>query len=214
MRDPGAPFDLYKLLQPDGEPELIHGEAPVGGSVLDLGCGIGRITHALVRLGHPVTAVDFDERMLGEIHGAETVLSRIEDLDLGRTFDVVLLMSTLINRPDAGGRRALLQTCRRHVAPHGVVLVERYDPMIGLNPAPTERRFAGVTIRVYDVRREGPLLYQTVEYDAGDLGQWHMRFDGRYILSDEQTIADLTATDLRFRNWIDERRRWVAAVPR
>ncbi len=92
MRDPGAPLDLYRLLKPAGEPELIHAQVAAGASILDLGCGTGRITHELIRLGHPVTAVDFDERMLREIRGAETVLSRIEDLRLRRTFDAVLLM--------------------------------------------------------------------------------------------------------------------------
>ena len=213
MRDPGAPFDLYKLLQPDGEPELIHAEAPEGGSVLDLGCGVGRITHPLVRLGHPVTAVDFDERMLREIHSAETALSRIEDLDLGRRISVVVLMSTLINRRDAVGRHALLDTCRRHVAPDGVVLLERLDPSTGLDQTPSERRFAGITIRVSDMRRDGPLLYQTIEYDAGERGCWQMHLDGRYVLSDDETIADLAAADLRFRNWIDERHRWAVATP-
>jgi hypothetical protein len=37
-----------------------------------------------MRLGHRVTAADYDELMLREIDGAETVLSRIEDLNLGR----------------------------------------------------------------------------------------------------------------------------------
>lgn len=213
MRDPGAPLELYRLLEPAGEPELIHGQIAPGASVLDLGCGTGRITHALIQLGHPVTAVDFDERMLGEIRGAEKVLSRIEDLDLGRTFDAVLLMSTLINRPDQEGRLALLAACRRHVTEGGVVLIERYDPTIGLDPRPTERRFAGVTIRVSDVRRDGPLLYQTVEYDAGDRGYWRIRIDGRYVLSDEETLGDLAATGLRLREWIDDAHRWLAAVP-
>ena len=212
MRDPGAPFDLYRILEPAGEPELIHQEAPEDATILDLGSGPGRITHALIKLGHRVTAVDFDERMLDEIEGAETVLSRIEDLDLGRTFGVVLLMSTLINRPDQTGRLALLAACRRHVAPNGVVLIERYDPEIGVDPRPTEREFAGITIRVTDVRREGPLISQSVEYDGGERGNWRIRIDGRYVLNDDETLADLAAAGLRLRHWIDDRHRWLAAT--
>jgi SAM-dependent methyltransferase len=213
MRDPGAPFDLYRILEPADEPELIHREAPEGATILDLGCGTGRITHPLIRLGHRVTAVDFDERMLREIDGAETVLSRIEDLDLGRTFGAVLLMSTLINRPDQSGRLALLTACRRHVAPNGVVLIERYDPEIGADPRPTERQFAGITVRVSGVRRDGPLLYQSVEYDAGDRGTWRIQIEGRYVLTDDETLADLAAASLRLRRWIDDRHRWLAATP-
>src|SRR2546430_14714006 len=146
MRDRGAPFGLCRILEPAGEPELIHREVPEDATILDLGSGTGRITHALIRLGHRVTAVDFDERMLDEIEGAETVLSRIEDLDLGRTFGAVLLMSTLINRPDQSGRLALLGACRRHVATNGVVLIERHDPQIRGDPRPTGGALAGITI--------------------------------------------------------------------
>ena len=213
MRDPGAPLELYRLLKPAGEPELIHEQVAARASILELGCGTGRITHELVRYGHPVTAVDFDERMLREIHGAETVLSRIEDLDLDRRFDAVLLMSTLINRRDRAGRLALLAACRRHVATDGVVLIERYDPDIGRDGRPGQSEFAGITIRVSDVRRDGPLLYQTVEYDAGERGFWRMQIEGRYVLSDDETLADLAATGLRLEHWIDERHRWCAARP-
>jgi SAM-dependent methyltransferase len=213
MRDPGAPFELYQILEPAGEPELIHGEVGEDATILDLGCGTGRVTHALVRLGHRVVAVDFDERMLGMIEGAETVLSRIEDLDLGRTFSCVLLMSNLINRPDRTGRLELLAACRRHVAANGVVLIERYDPEMGADPTPTERRFAGVTIRVSDIARHGRRVAQTVEYDAGDRGTWRIRHDGAYILTDDEVLADLGAAGLRLRKWLDERRRWIAATP-
>jgi SAM-dependent methyltransferase len=218
-RDPGAPYELYRLLEPAGEPELIHNEAHQGATVLDLGCGTGRITHALMRLGHRVVAVDMDERMLAEIRGAETVLSRIEDLDLGRTVDCVLLMSTLINSPDAAARGALLAACRRHVAANGIVIIERYDPEIGRDTTPTERRFAGVLIKVSEIRREGPLIYQTIDYDAGARGSWRIRIDGRYVVSDDEILADLAAAGLRLRRWIDgapfglDKRRWLSAMP-
>ena len=213
MRDPGAPFELYRILEPAGEPDLVHREIAEGATILELGSGPGRITHELIKLGHRVVAVDYDERMLELIHGAETVLSTIEDLHLERSFAAVLLMSTLINRPDREGRLALLQACRRHVAPNGVVLIERYDPEIGEDGEATEREVAGITIRVSNVRRDGPLLFQSVEYDAGERGVWRLRLDGRYVLSDDETLADLAAAGLRLRRWVDERRRWLVAIP-
>jgi hypothetical protein len=51
----GSPFDLYLRLPSFGEAEQIQGLVPPGASVLELGCGVGRVTHELVRLGHPVT---------------------------------------------------------------------------------------------------------------------------------------------------------------
>ena len=188
--------------------------APVAlAEILELGCGAGRITHALLALGRRVTAVDMDPEMLEHIDGAETVLSRIEDLDLGRTFGGVLLMSNLVNNPDENGRVALLRSCRRHVAANGMVLVERYDPESGNDPTPGEREFAGVIFRAFDIRREGQLLYQTIEYDAGARGKWIMRMDGVRILTDDEMLASLAASGLRLLRWIDERRRWLVAIP-
>ena len=211
MRDAGAPVDLYRLLEAAGEPELIDRELPDDAEILELGAGSGRITHPLIALGRRVVAVDFNPDMLELIEGAEKVLSRIEDLDLGRTFGGVLLMSTLINAPEES-RLSLLRSVRRHLAPHGVALIERYDPDIGNDPTPTERHLGAVTIRVTEIARRGHLLYQTVDYDAGTHGSWRIRLDGRYVVSDDEMLADLTAVGLRLLRWVDERHRWLAAA--
>jgi SAM-dependent methyltransferase len=194
MRDAGAPVDLYRLLVAADEPELIDRELPDDAEILELGAGSGRITHPLIALGRRVVAVDFNPEMLELIEGAETVLSRIEDLDLGRTFGGVLLMSTLINAPEEM-RLELLRSIRRHLAPAGVALIERYDPDIGNDPTPTERHNGAVTIRVSDIARRGHLLYQTIEYDAGTHGNWRIRLDGRYVVTDDEMLADLAACD-------------------
>jgi 16S rRNA A1518/A1519 N6-dimethyltransferase RsmA/KsgA/DIM1 with predicted DNA glycosylase/AP lyase activity len=39
-----------------GESAIVHDATGPGTSVLELGCGTGRITHPLVALGHPVVA--------------------------------------------------------------------------------------------------------------------------------------------------------------
>src|SRR5438093_6907399 len=87
----------------------------IGSSILELGCGAGRVTHPLVALGHPVVAVDESPEMLAHVRGAETVRARIQDLRLGRPFDAVLLASFLVNVADHGLRRRTLEVCREHV---------------------------------------------------------------------------------------------------
>ena len=58
---------------------------PPGGAVLDLACGAGRHTRFFLERGHPVTAVDRDTSLLGDLtHPALTVLE--EDLEDGRPF--------------------------------------------------------------------------------------------------------------------------------
>jgi 2-polyprenyl-3-methyl-5-hydroxy-6-metoxy-1,4-benzoquinol methylase len=39
----GCAVEVYLLLPPLGEPELIADAVPAGASILDLGCGVGRI---------------------------------------------------------------------------------------------------------------------------------------------------------------------------
>jgi len=211
--DAGAPLGLCEILQAAGEPELIHREVREGETILDLGCGTGRITHALVALGRRVVAVDMDPAMLEHVEGAETVQARIEDLDLGRLFGGVLLMSNLVNDPDDEERHALLVSCRRHVAPSGVVLVQRLAPDSGLDTTPTERELGGVTIRTSEIRRDGARLYVTIDYDAGPRGSWRVRLEGVRVLSDDDVLAELGAARLRFLRWLDPERRWFAAAP-
>src|SRR5687768_13974662 len=124
----GSPVGLYATLAPLGEQDLIHASIPAAAAILELGCGAGRITHELFALGHSVTAVDNSPAMLAHVRGAETVLADIETLDLGRRFPVVLLASNFLNAPDDRELDAVLAACARHVAPDGMVLLERMPP--------------------------------------------------------------------------------------
>jgi SAM-dependent methyltransferase len=124
----GCAVELWARLPVRGEPGIVAGVAPPGGGILELGCGVGRVTRPLAARGFAVTAVDESADMLArtaEIPGVRTVHGTIEDLDLGETFDVVLLGSFLVHAGDAALRQRLLATCRRHVAPGGAVLLQR-----------------------------------------------------------------------------------------
>ena len=212
MRDPGAPVDLYRLLEAADEPELIDREMPEDAEILELGAGSGRITHPLIALGRRVVVVDFNPEMLDLIEGAEKVQARIQDLNLGRTFGGVLLMSNLINNSDPNERLALLGAIQRHLSAHGVALIERYDPGAGEDPTPTEHQRYGITVRAFDIHREGKLLYQKIEYDAGVRGRWMVDLQGARILTDDEVLADLAAAGLRLLRWIDQPHRWLAAA--
>ena len=109
----GCAVEFYALLPAFGEAEIVHAGVPPGASVLELGCGTGRILRPLAALGHPVTGVDDSPAMLERSPELATVCSPIESLRLDRAFDVVLLASTLINA-DPGTRRGFLAAVRRH----------------------------------------------------------------------------------------------------
>jgi SAM-dependent methyltransferase len=209
----GCSVELYAMLPARAEPQIIHGAAGPGASILELGAGAGRVTHPLLRLGHEVVAVDESPEMLERIHGAETVRARIETLDLGRRFDAVVLASHFINAPDREVRRTLLRVCRRHVRDGGCVVLERHEPEWFDTAAPSERDLGAVTVRLHDISRPRPgLLTATVEYQAGER-VWTQTFTtGR--LDDQDLAADLAATDLALDAFLTEDRTWIRAVPR
>lgn len=207
----GSPVEMYKLLPTFGEPELIHGSIPEGVAVLELGCGTGRISRALAALGHPMTAVDSAPEMLAEVTDAEIVLSRIEDLRLGRTFPCVLLMSNLVNNEDEA-RRAFLRCCREHVDADGLVLIERMDPEV--SSGRSEGAYGPFHI-VAEMERVGPDgVRGIVEYSLPDGRHWTHRFGpGGHILDDDAMRAALAEKGLELVRIFGPKRRWCVARP-
>ncbi|GAA3794131.1 class I SAM-dependent methyltransferase [Sphaerisporangium flaviroseum] len=209
----GCAVDLYAMLTPKGEPERVHAAIPERASILELGAGAGRITHSLLALGHEVTAVDESPEMLAHIRGATTVCSPIQSLALHTTFDVVLLMSYVIETADDELRRAFLRTCREHVAAGGCVILQRQPPEWYDTVEPSERRTdEGHTVRMTEVSRPGPdLLAATMEYTAGDRRWTHFFLSRR--LDDDFLESELRAAGLTPAGFLDGDRGWVRAVP-
>jgi SAM-dependent methyltransferase len=204
----GSPVDLYLLFPSAGEAERVHAAIDEGATVLDLGCGVGRIAHELIGLGHPVVAVDESREMLAHVRGAETVQAPIEGLDLGRRFACVLLASHLVNTADAEQRRAFLESCARHVADDGVVLIERHEP--DWTPEEGVRGGMGaVMIALEDVRIEPPSVAATVRYEA-DGRTWRHAFDA-CLLDDTAIDEELRAVGLRLVRVLDDRGTWIEA---
>ncbi|MDQ4132429.1 MAG: class I SAM-dependent methyltransferase [Actinomycetota bacterium] len=119
----------------------VHGEAVfVLGleprSVLDAGCGTGRVAIELARRGLEAVGVDVDASMLatarGRAPGISWVLADLTTLDLGRTFDVVVMAGNVPLFCAPGTQAAVVAGCARHVAPGGALvcgfqLDGRYD---------------------------------------------------------------------------------------
>lgn len=72
-----------------------------------------------------MVAVDESTEMLRLVRHAHPVQSAIENLDLDRSFDVVLLLSHLIN---SANTEAFLATAARHLAGEGLLLAQRLEP--------------------------------------------------------------------------------------
>lgn len=204
----GCPVEVYTRLPAGEEPGLIHGAVPAGASILELGAGAGRVTHPLVALGHPVTAVDESAAMLEHVRGAATVQGAIETLDLGVRFDAVVLGSHLVNTPDPGQRAAFLAACARHVAPGGSVLIEQVSEAFFAGMAPTFVDHGTITARFRDVRRPAPgRLAMTIDY-AADGGSWTQR-----LVCARFDLAELGAAGLGFAGLLTADGSWFRARP-
>jgi SAM-dependent methyltransferase len=91
--------------------------------VLDLGCGEGRNTRALARLGAAMTGVDIAERMIAAARAAEAEerlgiayhvasFSRLDDFK-DKSFDAAVSTMALMDSPDfAGAARAVFRVLR------------------------------------------------------------------------------------------------------
>ena len=208
----GCAVDFYARMTAMGEPEIVHAAAGPGASILELGCGTGRITHPLMALGHPVVAVDESPEMLAHVRGVETVCARIEDLALGRCFEAVLLASHLINTDDIPARTAILAACRRHVAEDGGVIIQQHAPGWFATAAAAENVRDGIVFRLRDVSRPAPnLVSATVEYIDGNL-VWTQTFTARR-LDDSELAAGLAEAGLRLDRYLTDDHTWLRAAP-
>lgn len=116
-----------------GEAAFVMGFAPE--SVLDAGCGTGRVALELARRGVFVVGADRDRSMLdvAEARGAvlagelpavrvRFVQADLVDLDLGATFDVAVMAGNVPLFADPGTEARLVSAVALHVRPGGVLV--------------------------------------------------------------------------------------------
>ncbi|WP_371659195.1 class I SAM-dependent methyltransferase [Streptomyces sp. NBC_00280] len=207
----GCAVELYSRLPIGDEPDVIAAAVPAGAHILELGSGVGRMTHALLERGFTVTAVDESAEMLERVRGARTICSPIEDLDLGEKFDVVLLASFLVHAGDVEVRRGLLRTCARHLAEDGHVLIQREGADYHTN-LPRERVGPnGSTIRLVSSEPVGDGVNSVrAEYEFSD-AVWTQTFLAR-PLTPEQFEEALREAGLKVDRYLTEDEVWVRAV--
>lgn len=207
----GCAVELYARLPIGQEPDIIAAAVPAGAHILELGSGVGRMTHPLLDRGFTVTAVDESAEMLERVQGARTICSPIEQLDLRETFDVVMLASFLVHAGDIEVRRGLLRTCVRHVGPGGSVLIQREGEDYHTN-LPRERIDpSGFTVRMVSAEPVGDGVNSVrAEYVFPD-AVWTQTFLARPLTQDQFEEA-LAEEGLRVESYLTPDRTWVRAV--
>lgn len=112
--------------------EDVHGEAGFVSklsprSVLDAGCGTGRVAIELARRGISVVGVDRDHSMLATARsrgpGVTWIQADITTLDLGQVFDVVVMAGNVPLFTPPGTQAALVAGGARHVEPGGALVM-------------------------------------------------------------------------------------------
>ena len=107
-----------------GEVDFVQRYAP--GSVLDAGCGTGRVAIELSRRGIDAVGTDLDPAMLATARSKAPELEWIEadlaELALGRTFDAAVLAGNVMIFLRPGSERRVVANLAAHLAPEGVLI--------------------------------------------------------------------------------------------
>jgi SAM-dependent methyltransferase len=109
----------------------VHGEANLVASlglhsVLDAGCGTGRIAMELARRGLGVVGVDLDPEMLAAARDKAPFIQWIEadlvDVDLDRTFDGIVMAGNVMIFLTPGTEGAVVNNLARHLDGGGLLV--------------------------------------------------------------------------------------------
>ena len=95
-------------------------------SVLDAGCGTGRVAIELARRGVEVVGVDADSSMIAAARDRAPAIdwhhADLADFDLGRQFDIVVMAGNVPLFTAPGTEPGLVAGCARHVSPGGALV--------------------------------------------------------------------------------------------
>ena len=134
---------------PHGEVGFVERYAP--STVLDAGCGTGRVAIELARRGYEVVGADVSEAMLATARRLDSTVSWVHadlaELDLQRRFDVVVMAGNVPLFTPPGTTAAVVAGCARHLAPNGrLVAGFQLDRGYDLATYDTQAAAAGLTL--------------------------------------------------------------------
>jgi 2-polyprenyl-3-methyl-5-hydroxy-6-metoxy-1,4-benzoquinol methylase len=155
------------------EAEFVLSFSPT--SVLDAGCGTGRVAIALAWHGIDVTGVDINPEMLAEAEAAAPQLDwRLADLatvQLGHLFDVILMAGNVLNYLARGTEEAVINNMASHLKPDGRLITGFQISM--------DRSY--ITLEGYDRLTTAASLTLTERYAGWDRLPW--RWDSPFVVS-------------------------------
>lgn len=116
----------------EGEARLVDAMVPRGARVMDAGCGPGRTSGALHRMGHRVVGVDADAELIAAARidhpGPRYVVADLSELDLpavgvAEPFDAVVCAGNVMPYLAPGTGGAVMSRIAAHLEPDGFAVV-------------------------------------------------------------------------------------------
>jgi SAM-dependent methyltransferase len=133
----GEEAELYDIafgwdLSPEAE-WIVERLGPACRSVLEPGCGTGRMLEALARLGLEAVGLEVSEAMAAYARArlaragvaADVLLADMADFDLGRRFDGAVCPISTVSLLSPARFAPHLEAMARHLRPHGRYLVQQ-----------------------------------------------------------------------------------------
>ena len=157
MQDAGMEADFIENLQPKPR------------SVLDAGCGTGRVAIELARRGFDVVGLDISTAMLAKARlsapGLPWRLGDISRVRLERRFDAVIMAGNVMLFLAQGTEGAALRNMALHLAPGGRLItgfylsmgrlqLDEYDRLATQAGLQLQARYAGWRHEIWNVERD------------------------------------------------------------
>ena len=132
-------YDAVYSYVTDDIPFYVDEALRCGGPVLELGCGTGRVTLPIARVGVEVTGLDSSQRMLDAARRktADTpvrlVHGDMREFSLGRRFALVIIpFRGFLSLLTVEDQMSALACIRRHLAPGGRLVFNVFDPDLNM----------------------------------------------------------------------------------
>ncbi len=160
-----------------GEADLVMTFAPE--SVLDAGCGTGRVGRELARRGIDVVGVDIDGEMLEtakrKAPGVDWRLADLASVDLGRTFDAIVMAGNVMIFVTPGTEQEVVANMQRHLRSGGILIA-------GFQLQPDR-----LTLEAYDALAAGAGLALAERWSTWNRQPWTAGAD--YAVSVHQLLS-------------------------
>lgn len=131
-------YDLLYQHRDIGDTDFYISEAvDIDGSVLEIGCGTGRIYLELLENNIDADGIDISHEMLSTLRkkadkrGLDPSVSQgdMTDFDLDRAYDLIIIpFRTILHNLTHDDHRAMLERCYEHLNPDGRLILNFFQP--------------------------------------------------------------------------------------